>query len=115
MLNIQFWSNPIIKQQKQEDYINLQIDQLDNLLTTCPFQPGWEMSIEMYPNWQFGCIDDPDHLLDNGALVQIQTQIRNGGPKLLLTLERDDLTLCSEMMVELWMGIREMGKKMRTM
>jgi hypothetical protein len=30
-------------------------------------------------------------------------------------IERDDLTLCSAMMVELWMRNREMGMKMRTM
>jgi len=30
-------------------------------------------------------------------------------------MERDDLTLCSAMMAELWTGKREMGMKLRTM
>jgi len=30
-------------------------------------------------------------------------------------IERDDLTLCSAMMVELWTRKREMGMKLRTM
>ena len=41
--------------------MNLQMDPLDNRLTTHPIQTGCEMSIEPYPNSRFGCIDDPDH------------------------------------------------------
>ena len=40
MLNQQFWYDTIIKQQKQEHYMNLQMDPLGILLTTRPIQSG---------------------------------------------------------------------------
>jgi len=40
MLITGFWSNTIINQQKQEYYINLQTDLLDNTLTSRPIQLG---------------------------------------------------------------------------
>jgi len=36
--------------------MNLQMDPL----TTCPYQMGWENSIEPYPNWTLSCIHNPD-------------------------------------------------------
>jgi len=39
-----------MKQQKQEHYMNLQMDLLDNPLTTHPIQAGCEMFIEAYLN-----------------------------------------------------------------
>jgi len=38
-----------MKQQKQEHYMNLQMDLLDNPLKTHPIQMGWEIAIEPYP------------------------------------------------------------------
>jgi len=60
MLISWFWSIKIVKLQKQEYYIYLQMDQLDNPLTSHPILTGWEMSIEQYKNWQLGNIDDLD-------------------------------------------------------
>ena len=54
-----FWYDTIIKQQNEEHYMNLQMDQLDNPRTTRPIRMGWEMCIEPYLNWRFGCIDYP--------------------------------------------------------
>jgi len=76
-----------MKQQKQEHYMNLQMDPLDNLLTTHPVQTGVEMSIEPYPNQQYRCMDIPDRQFRKG-LVPTRTRTRSAGPELLLTLSR---------------------------
>jgi len=65
--------------------MNLQMDPLDNPLTTRPIQTGCEMSIEPYPNWRFGWIDDLDRQFGNGS-VPTRTRTRFGGPEPLLTL-----------------------------
>jgi len=82
-----FWSNTIIKQLKQEHYLILPKDRLDNLLTTHPILTGSEVPIEPYPIWQFGCNSDPDHVFGNG-LVPTRTRTWTGSPEPLLTLER---------------------------
>jgi len=60
MLNKWLWYDTIIKQPKQEHYMNLQIDPQDNPQTSSPILTGWEISIQLYPNSQFGCVDNPD-------------------------------------------------------
>jgi len=47
MLNKCIDSDTIITEQKPEHYMNLQIDPLDNPLTTRPNQTGWEISIKL--------------------------------------------------------------------
>jgi len=64
---------------KQEHYINLKIDLLDNLLTFCHTQIGRGNSIQLYLNWGFGCIDDPDHYLGSG---EVSTLTRTQGDSL---------------------------------
>jgi len=65
--------------------MNLQMDPLDNPLTTRPILTGCEMSIEPYPNSCFGCIDDPDPQLGNGSVLT-RTRTRSAGPEPFLTL-----------------------------
>jgi len=69
--------------------MNLQMDPLDNPLTTGPIQTGCEMSIEPYPNRRFGCIDDPDRQFGNGS-VPTGTRTRSASPGPLLTLRTGD-------------------------
>jgi len=64
--------------------MNLQMDPLDNPLTTSPIHTGCEISIELYPNWWFGCIDDPDCQFGNKS-VPTRTRPRSTGPELSLT------------------------------
>jgi len=71
MLNRQFWSNAINKQQKQGNYMNLQTDPLDNHLTTSQIQKGLEITIQPYPNGQFRCIDNSEHQFDD-VLIRAQ-------------------------------------------
>jgi len=71
--------------QKQEHYINLQIDPLGDPLTTCPIQTGWEICIEPYPNWEFGWVANPDHQFGNGSVLT-RTRTRSDGLEPLLTL-----------------------------
>jgi len=52
---------------------------------THPIQTGREMSIEPYPNRQFGFIDNPDRQFGNGS-VPTRTRTRSDGPEPLLTL-----------------------------
>jgi len=85
MLNKWFWSNTIIKQQKQEHCMNLQTDMLHNPLTTHPIQIGWEISREQNPILQFGCMYDPDLQFGDISLVNL-TSTRSDGPEPLLTL-----------------------------
>jgi len=44
------------------------MDLLDNPLTTRPIQTGWEITMEPYPSWQFGFIEDPDRQFGNGSV-----------------------------------------------
>jgi len=85
MLNKQFWSNTVIGQHNQYHYVNLQMDPLDNPLTTPPIQTGWEISIELYPNWLFRCIDEPDRRFSM-CLVPTRSRTRSHGPELLATV-----------------------------
>jgi len=85
MLNWRFWSNTIINQQNLEHYMNLQTDPLDNLLRTHPIQMGWEISIEVYLNWQFRGIDDPGCQFGDGS-VPTETRTRSDDLEPLLTL-----------------------------
>jgi len=85
MLVERLWLNTAVKQQKQEHYMNVQTDLLDNPLTTSPIRTGWELTIEPYPNWQFGFTDDPDRLFGDNS-VPSGTRIRSGGLEPLLTL-----------------------------
>lgn len=78
-----FWSNTVIKEQKQEHYINLPMNPLENPLATHPILMASEMSIEPYTNWQFGCADNPDHVFVHG-LVLTPTRTGSGGSELLL-------------------------------
>jgi len=71
--------------QKQEHYINLQMDPLCDPLTTGPIQTGWEICIEPYPNQRFGCVDNPDRQFGNVSVLT-RTRTRSDGPELLLTL-----------------------------
>ena len=71
--------------QKQEHFINLQMDPLCDPLTTRPIQTGWEIRIEPYPNRRFGCVDNPDRQFGNSSVLT-WTRTRSDGPELLLTL-----------------------------
>ena len=71
MLYKRCWLYSIIGQQNQEHYINLQMDQLDNWLTTHPIDVSWEISIKPYPKSQFGSIDDPDRQFGEGSELLI--------------------------------------------
>jgi len=61
------------------------MDPLYNPLGTRPIQTGREMSMELYPNRQFGFIDDPDRQSGSGS-VPTRTRTRSDGPDPLLTL-----------------------------
>jgi len=93
MLLIWFWLSTIIKQRKLEHYINLQMDQLGNQLTTSQILTGWEMSVEPYPNRRLGWIADLHRVFDDG-LVPTQSQTRNGGPEPLLPLVMSERPNC---------------------
>jgi hypothetical protein len=58
MLNKRFQLYTIIKQQKPEYYMNLQMDPLDNPLTTYAIQITRSISVQHNPNGQFGCTAD---------------------------------------------------------
>jgi hypothetical protein len=58
---------------------------LDNPLTTCPIVKGREMSIELYLNWQFRYLDNPNRVFRD-SLVPTQTQTRCSSQEPLLTL-----------------------------
>jgi len=63
----------------------LQMDSLDNPLTTRQTQAGREISIELYQNRRFRFIEDPDCQLGVG-LVMNRTRTRSDGPEPLLLL-----------------------------
>ena len=65
--------------------MHLQMDPLENPLRTRPIQTDREMSIEPYPNRQFGCIDGPDRQFGDGSVL-IWTETRSDGPEPVLTL-----------------------------
>jgi len=71
--------------QKQEHYINLQMDPLCDPLTTCPIQMGWEIWIESYPNRRFGCVENPDRQFGNGSVLT-RTRTRHDSLEPLLIL-----------------------------
>jgi hypothetical protein len=73
MLVERFWSHIFVEQQKQEHYMNVQTDPLDNPLVTRLDQTGWEPPIELYSNWQFGLIYKPHCVFGHGSLLT-QTQ-----------------------------------------
>jgi len=85
MLNNLFSLRTIIKQQRQTHYMYLQMDPLDNPLSTRPFQTGREYSIELYLNGQFRFIDIPDRI-SGASLVPNRTRTRIDSPEPLLTL-----------------------------
>ena len=49
--------------------MNSQMDPLYNPLRSRPSQPGREMSMEPYPNRQFGFIDDADRQSGSGSVA----------------------------------------------
>lgn len=70
-----------------EPWLTLQMDPLENPLTTHPNQLGWEISIKQYPKWKFRCIDDLDYHFGNSS-VPSRTQTQCGSMELLRTLDR---------------------------
>ena len=61
------------------------MDPLYNPLRTRPIHTGREMSMEPYPNQQFGFIDNADHQ-SGTCSVPTRTRTRPDGPEPLLTL-----------------------------
>jgi len=53
-------------------------------LTTRPIQMGWEFTINPYPSWRFGYIDNPDRQFGKGS-VWTRTQTQRACPDPLLT------------------------------
>ena len=78
------WSNTIIKQQKQEHYINLQMVPLDNPLTTRSIQMDWDISIQLYLKSQLGCIDNLDCQFGDSVNPN-WTRIQSDNPEPFLT------------------------------
>ena len=69
----------------QAHYMYLQMDLLDNPLSTRPSQTGRECCIEPYPNGLFRLVDNPDRQFGTGS-VPTRTQTRSDGPETLLTV-----------------------------
>ena len=67
------------------------MDPLGDPLTTHQIQLDWDICIEPYPNWHFGCLGNPDRHCGKG-LVLTWTRTRSDGPKPLLTLA---MVVCS--------------------
>ena len=101
MLITWFWSNPIMKQQNQEHYTNLQTDLLDSPLSTRRILTTWAMSIEQYLNWQFRCIDNPDQVFADGS-VPTSTQTRSGGAEPMVTQHATCEAISWEWVVLAW-------------
>jgi hypothetical protein len=55
---------------------------LRNPLATRLYQTYWEISVELYMNWQFGCIDNLHHHFGN-CLVSTQIQTSSDSPEQL--------------------------------
>jgi len=79
------WLNTVIEQQKQEHYMTVPTDPLDNPLITRPIWIGFELSFEPYLNWQCVFIDKAHRVYGDG-LVRGRTQTRSSGVEPLLTL-----------------------------
>jgi len=58
---------------------------LDNPQTTCPIMIGWEISVEPYPNWQFGWFDNAQYIFGDSSIPTC-TQTSRCGPEQLHTL-----------------------------
>ena len=84
MSNNRLWLRNIIKQQRQARYMYLQMDPLDNPLSTRPIQMGRDYSIDPYPNGQFGLIAKPDRQFGTGS-VPTRTQTWSDGPQPSIT------------------------------
>jgi hypothetical protein len=54
--------------QKQEHYLNPQMDPVDNLLAIHPIQTHWENIIEPYPILQLRYYDTPDCQFGNSSV-----------------------------------------------
>jgi hypothetical protein len=95
----------------QACYMYLQMDLLDNWLTTCPIQMGRGISITPYPNQRFRFTDDPDRQSGTSS-VPTQTWTRSDGPEPLLTLallnNMQDATHCTT----IYRGTRQCIKHM---
>jgi len=74
MLNNRFWLYTIINQQRQVQYMYLQMDLLQNLPKTRPILPCEELWIEPYPNRQFVLFNDMDHQLAAWLEVTVQNR-----------------------------------------
>jgi len=61
------------------------MDTLGNLWTTHPIQTGWEFTIEPYPSWWFGFIDNSDDQFGSGS-VWTGTRTQSDGPEQLVTI-----------------------------
>jgi len=84
-LKTRFWYDSIQILQKQEPQMNLWMDPLGDPLTTRPIQMSWEFTIEPYPSWQCGFIDNPDRQSANGVCwTRTRTQIHRPEPFLTL-------------------------------
>jgi len=66
------------------------MDPLGDPLITRPIQTGLEFTIELYPSWLFGFIDNPDRQFGN-CLVLTWTRTQSDGPEPLLTLRWEDI------------------------
>ena len=58
--------------------MNLQMDSLDNSLTTHPIQRGWQSSIELYWNYRFRYVDDLHSQFGNSHQQKKYPSGRNG-------------------------------------
>jgi len=90
MSNNRFWLTTIIKQQWQAHFMYLQMDPLDNPLSTRPIQTGREFCIEPYPNGWFGFVYNLDCQFGAGS-VPTWTRTWSDGPDPFLTLSLSDL------------------------
>ena len=108
MSNNQFSLRTIIKQRRQAHYMYLQMDPLDNPLSTRPIQRGREFSKELYPNGRFGCIDNPDCQFGAGS-VPTRTRTRTDGPGPLLTLQAGSSGMLTLTSVTIWLRWKQAG------
>jgi len=67
--------------------MNVEMDLLGKLLTIQQILTRCEISVELYPNLLFRCIDKLDHQFGDGA-ISIWTRTRCDGLEPLLTLCR---------------------------
>jgi len=64
-------------------------------LTTRQIQTAWEICIDPYPNWQFGCADNLHRQFSKGSVLTL-TGTLSDTPEPLVTLR---MTLQSEIML----------------